>query len=129
MKTVKIGLAGVEFFLVFNGAAMFTFEEAFEGSSAYLEKAGAGGRESLNAVCEAAAILAEQGELARRAMGYDKGPILNKEWFLTCTTPADIIRLRKAVLTAIMAGYDREVKPDEDTDLGLIELEQKKTKS
>lgn len=129
MKTVKTALAGQEYYLAFNGAAMFAFEDAFGGSNAYLEKVGAGGRESFEAVCEAAAILAEQGELARRIMGYDRGPIPDKELFLTCAAPTDLIALRTATLNAIVAGYGREVESGEDTDVGLVELEQKKTKS
>lgn len=30
-------------------------------------------------------------------------------------------------MAAIMAGYGREVESDQDVDLGLLELEQKKT--
>lgn len=129
MKAVKITLAGQEYYLVFNGAALFAFEDAFGGSNAYLEKAATGDRTGFETVCQGAALLAEQGELARRAMGYDKGPIPDKELFLTCSTPADLLTLRQATLHAIVAGYGRQVEGEKDTDLGLIELEQKKTKS
>ena len=129
MKAVEITLVGQQYYLTFNGVAMFAFEDAFGGSNTYLEKAGIAGREGFEAVCEAAAILAEQGELARRVLGYDRGPLPDKNFFLACATPADMILLRQAVLNAIVAGYGRQVESEDDTDLGLLELEQKKTKS
>ena len=128
MKAAKITLAGQDYYLLFNGAAMFAFEDAFGGSNAYLEKAVAGDRAGFEAVCEAAAILAEQGELARRALGFDKGPIPDKALYLTCAAPSDLIALRQASLDAIMAGFGREVESEEDVDLGLLELERKKGK-
>lgn len=129
MKAIKLTLGGQDYYLAFNGAAMFAFEDAFGGSAAYLEKAAAMGREAFEAICEAVAILAEQGELARRAMGYDQGPIPDRELLMACTMPSDMIRLRQAVLNAIVTGYGRQVENQEDVDLGLVELEQKKTKS
>lgn len=128
MKAVKIALAGQDYYLTFNGAAMFAFEDAFGGSSAYFDQSREPGRGGFEAVCKAVAILAEQGELARRALGYNKGPVPTREQIATLATPLDAITLRKAALDAIMAGYGREVASEEDTDLGLMELEQKKTR-
>ena len=129
MRAVPYTLGGETYYLAFNGAAMFAFEDAFGGSSAYLEQAGAAGRAGFEAVCRAAAILAEQGELARRALGYDRGHIPTAEQILAWAAPLDTARLRQAVLNAIVAGYGRQVEGGEDADLGLMELEQKKTKS
>ena len=129
MKTRKINFTGQTYYLLFNGTAMFSFDDAFGGSSAYLEISGTPGKAAFEAVCTATAILAEQGELARRALGYESAPILERETLLACATPADILSLRQATLSAILAGYGREVETDGDTDLDLLELEQKKTKS
>ena len=129
MKTRKINFAGQTYYLLFNGTAMFAFDDAFGGSSAYLEKSGTPGKDAFDAVCTAASILAEQGELARRALGYESAPILERETLLACVTPADILSLRQATLSAILAGYGREVESSDDIDLDLMELEQKKTKS
>lgn len=129
MKAIKLTLGGQDYYLAFNGAAMFAFEDAFGGSGAYFEKSSGMSREAFGAICEAAAILAEQGELVRRAMGYDKGPIPSKDLLMACIMPADMLRLRQAVLNAIVAGYGRQVEGQEDTDMGLVELEQKKTKN
>lgn len=129
MKSVKITLAGQDYYLTFNGAAMFAFEDEFGGSGGYLDRSREPGRAGFEAVCKAAAILAEQGELARRALGYDKGPVLTWEQVCALSTPMDAVTLRKAALDAIIAGYGREVEGEEDTDLGLVELEQKKTRN
>lgn len=61
--------------------------------------------------------------------GYESAPILERETLLACVTPADILSLRQATLSAILAGYGREVESSDDIDLDLMELEQKKTKS
>lgn len=128
MKAVKIALAGQAYYLAFSAAAMFAFEDVFGGSNAYLETAAGVGREASEAACKAAAILAEQGELARRALGYDKGPIPSAEDLMTCSSPADLLRLRQANLAAIMAGYGREVESDEPVDLVMLELDRKRGK-
>jgi hypothetical protein len=128
MKAVKIALAGQAYYLLFNGAAMFDFEDAFGGSNAYLEAAKGTDRKAAETVTAATAILAVQGELARRDLGYDKGPIPTPEEILRLSSPMDLIRLRQANLAAILAGYEREVESDEPTDLTLLELEQKRGK-
>ncbi|WP_298030287.1 hypothetical protein [uncultured Dysosmobacter sp.] len=128
MKTVKITLAGQDYYLTFNGVAMFALEDVFGGNNAYFEKSAVPGREGFEAVCKAAAILAEQGELARRALGYDKGPIPTEEHLMTCSAPVDLLRLRQANLAAIVAGYGREVESDGPVDLELLELDRKRGK-
>lgn len=128
MKAAKFTLAGQDYYLAFNSEAMFAFEDEFGGSNAYFDMTKNGGREAFSAVCKAAAILSEQGELARRALGYDSGPILTAEQAGATTTPAEALMLRKAVMETIMAGYGREVESDEDVDVGLLELERKQGK-
>lgn len=128
MKAVKITLAGQDYYLTFNGAAMFAFEDAFGGSNAYFELSGQPGRAGFEAVCKAVSILAEQGELARRSLGYDKGPLPQADQIMALASPMDALTLRKAALDAVLAGYGREVESGEDVDIGLLELERKKGK-
>ena len=125
MKAVKVTLSGQDYYLAFTGEAMFAFEDAFGGSNAYFEQSAGDSKAALKAICKATSILAEHGELARRAMGYDKGPIPTEDMLMTCCTPADILRLRQSNLAAIIAGYGREVEDDEAVDLDLVELDQK----
>lgn len=130
MRAVKIGLAGRERYLCFTVEAMFQMEEAFGGASALIETIGRNTREGLAAVCKAAAILAEQGELARRELGYDSAPMADAAAVSAAIVhPADLARLWVAVTNALTLGYGREVEPENDeVDLGLAELDgQKKT--
>nr|DAW63824.1 MAG TPA: hypothetical protein [Caudoviricetes sp.] len=127
MKAIRVEISGKAYFLVFNGAAMFAFDDEFGGYNAYFEQTKDGGRAAFGLICKAAAILSEQGELVRRELGYDNAPMLTTESALVLATPMDMIALRKAVMDAIVAGFDREVSNDGYIDLGLMELEQKKT--
>lgn len=129
MKAVKIALAGRERYLALTVEAMFQMEEIFGGTAELTDILMRNDRESFSAACKAAAILAEQGELARRHMGYEPGPLLSEEDAAATTDPAGLVALKAAVLSAITLGYGREIQPENDEiDLGLAELnEQKKT--
>lgn len=128
MKAVKITLGGQEYHLLFNGAAMFATDDAFGSGGKILDVIGGNGKESFDALCKAVSILGEQGELARRALGYDKGEIPSEETVKALASPVDSVVLKRAVLNAITIGYGREVRSDEPTDLGLVELERKQGK-
>jgi len=130
MKAVKLPLAGRERYLCFTVEAMFQLREEFGGTGELLEAVKPDTREGFAAACKAAAILAEQGELARRSLGYDPEPILEAGALQAAATPVDIVRLKLALPTTLALGYGREIEPeDADVDLGLAELnEQKKTR-
>lgn len=129
MRVITIKIAGVERYLLFNGAAMFAFRDEFEGPTEVLEAISADTRDGFTTTCKAIALLAEQGELARRFYGYDPVPILTAEEIEGITTPADITAMKLAIPTAIAVGYGREVDTENDeVDIGLMELNQKKTK-
>ena len=129
MKAVKINLAGRERYLAFTGEAMFQIQEKFGGTAELLEAMKGNTREAFSAAYEAAAILAEQGELARRYLGYDKSPMIDAEAIRATTGPADFLKLVHSISSAISLGYGREVEAEGDeVDLGLAELNaQKKT--
>lgn len=128
MKAFKVSLAGQDYYLTYNGAAMFEVEDDFGGVSQLMSAVQQNGREGFENLCQGLAILAEQGELARRVLGYDPGPIPGAETFRTLIQPTEVPAMQLALNTAILAGYGREVEQNEDVDLGLLELEQKKTK-
>lgn len=129
MKAIKINLAGRERYLAFNGEAMFKLREEFGGVTETLEALKGDTRDSLDATCRAAAILAEQGELIRRYMGYDPEPITDAETVAATIAPVEIMALKLAIPAAISLGFGREVEKENDVvDLGLAELNaQKKT--
>ena len=124
MKAVKITLAGRTQYLAYTGEAMFQLQEKFGTAAELLGAIGKNTRDGLSVACEAAAILTEQGELARRHLGYDKGPIIEAATIRATITPSEI-----AIPAAMELGYGREVVEENDEiDLGLAELNaQKKT--
>lgn len=129
MKTVKICLAGRECCLAFTVEAMFQIEEQFGGAGQLLEVMQKGGREGVSAACRAAAILAEQGELGRRGLGYDPQPMVDADSIFATLAPSGAAELNMAVIAAISLGFGREVEEENgEVDLGLAELNaQKKT--
>lgn len=129
MKAVKITLAGRTQYLAYTGEAMFQLQEKFGTAAELLGAIGRNTRDGLSVACEAAAILAEQGELARRHLGYDKGPIIEAATIRATITPSEIAALKLAIPAAMELGYGREVVEENDEiDLGLAELNaQKKT--
>ena len=130
MKAVEINLAGRTRYLVFTVEAMFQIQEIFGGPGELIDAVKDNTREGFSAACKAAAILAEQGELVRRGLGYDPEPITDAETIAATMTPSEIAPLKMAIPSALALGYNREIEPDDDeVDLGLVELnEQKKTR-
>ncbi len=129
MKMVKLTLAGRERHLAFTGAAMFAIREEFGGTSELLTAVKEDTEAGFEAAVKAVAILAEQAELARRALGYNREDILTPEEIKATVAPTDIQTLKLAIPAAITLGYGREVAPENgEVDLGLAELNaQKKT--
>lgn len=130
MKAVEFDLAGRTRYLAFTVEAMFQLNEQFGGMQGLVEAIQDDGRDGFATTCRVAAILAEQGELARRSLGYDPEPIADADEIAASLLPCDLIALRLAIPTAISLGYGREVEPENDeVDLGLVELNaQKKTR-
>lgn len=130
MKTVKIDLAGRTRYLAFTVEAMFLIQESFGGTGELIDAIKEGTREGFTAACGAAAILAQQGELVRRHLGYDPEPVIDAGTIAATMAPSGITALKLAIPAAISLGFGREVDPENDeVDLGLAELnEQKKTR-
>lgn len=108
MKAVKITLAGRTQYLAYTGEAMFQLQEKFGTAAELLGAIGKNTRDGLSVACEAAAILAEQGELARRHLGYDKGPIIEAATIRATITPSEIAALKlcdpRRLWSSAMAG-------------------------
>lgn len=123
MKAVKINLAGRVRYLAFTVEAMFQIQEVFGGSGEMIEAIKGDTREGFSAACKAAAILAEQGELVRRGLGYDPEPMTDAETIAATMAPSEIAALKVAIPSALTLGYGREIEADADeVDLGLAEL-------
>ena len=76
--------------------------------------------------CKIAHILATQGELCRRYLQYQPRRIPSAQELTVLLSPAQIMTLRIAVMTAVNAGYSKSKDDDDgDIDTGLAELEKK----
>lgn len=129
MKAAKVKVADFEYYLVFDGEAMFTIRDIYGGTQLMLEKLEPDTRESFSETCAVAAIFAERGELLRRRLGYEPGKIPEKDDFVLMVRPFEIVELKRAIMNAVTLGYGREVTSpgDDEIDEGLAELNQKKT--
>lgn len=130
MKAVRIELAGRTRYLCFTVEGMFQLQDKFGGVLELLEAIQGDTREAFTAATEAAAILAEQGELTRRSLGYEAEPIVDADTLAATTAPSGLPALKLAIPKAIELGYGREIQNENDEiDLGLAELNrQKKTR-
>ena len=74
-------------------------------------------------------ILAREGELCRRYMGYEPLPMLDEETLRRTVLPDGVVNVKNAVAEAIFAGMriENALKDDSPVDVGLLEFE-KKTK-
>lgn len=84
--------------------------------------------------CWLAALMASQGELQRRAQGYDKQPMLTAEELRVGVMAVDNARLRMAVRRALEQAFHRDVPdPDTEKEVNLVlrqrEEAQKKTEA
>ena len=82
--------------------------------------------------CWLAACMAAQGELQRRARGFDRQPMLSVEELRVGFMAAESTRLRLAVRQALEQGFHRDVPdPDDEEEVNLVlrerEEAQKKT--
>lgn len=127
MSDIKIN--GNKYDLLYNGAAMFNIRELC-GEITMTEAMKGDDAEAFERLCCIAAELAKQGELLRRFMGEDALPILTADEIKATLSPLGAVRLRTAVINAVIEGYKRSTaKENEEIDLGLAELNQKKRPS
>ena len=112
---------------LFNAAAYFAAAEKFPENGIVAAIAGQG-PEAFDALCWALAELAQQGELARRDMGYDSGEMLTVERVRRQLMPAQLPEAREIVLRTIAKGLKNgEGNDSDEVDEVLAELaEQKK---
>lgn len=131
MRTTEFNLGPKTLHLYFNGEAMFRLNDLDkalpEGAPDWVGRLLENTLEGKRTLCKAAAILAEQGELCRRYLQYDAQRIPTEDDLQLLLTPMDILALRTAVIAAIEDGYAGKTQEQGDVDIGLMELEKKKT--
>ena len=101
MKAIKVPLAGRDRYLAFTGEAMFTLMEKYGEVTNAVAAYEPDTREAMDAAVEVAAILAEQGELARRAFGYTPAEIATAEEIKATLAPFEFYALKSAITSAV----------------------------
>lgn len=126
MKTVPFTMGGQTYHLLLNGAALFDLYEQFGDQDSLLNHLDGRGRQSFENTCVFLAKLGEQGELLRRYLGHDPGPVPTEELFRVGLSPRDAARAKSAVIEAVCAGFEREEGgKQKQVDKGLLELQKK----
>ncbi len=128
-RMVLTQIAGVQRHLTFSISCMFDMQEQYGNIQKSLEIIQADNRDAFDAVRWFAVRMANEGELCRRNAGYEPLPMAEEKDIASTMSPYEYAQLRDAVVDAIAAGYKREVKDDKETDLGLEELNAKKTEA
>lgn len=121
IQCIEVDLVGESYHLFYNVEAMFQLQEHFPEDA--LDQIGENTKPALELSFTIFKLLAEQGELARRNMGYD--PRTFSELNLQVLTPADIVKLKNAIYCAITLGCERKVESLDDMDLTLLEIKKK----
>ena len=134
MRQIEYKFNGKTYYLAFTAEALFTLYDKFGYTSDILTTTGCmeSTAEGWKNCCYLAALMASQGELQRRRMGYLPGDMLDMETLRTGLPPAQVPELRLAVRQALEEGFRRDVAPDEPEEVNLVlasreESEKKKT--
>lgn len=126
MRTVPVSLGGVTYHLLLNGAALFALYDRFGDRGSLADHLQGGGREAFENTCVFLAVLGEQGELWRRYLGYDHGPLPTAEGFRVGLSPMEAAAAKGAVMEALLKGFAREEgQQSKAVDKGLLALQKK----
>lgn len=122
MRQIEYTFNGKTYYLAFTAEALFTLYDKFGYTSDILTTTGCleSTAEGWKNCCYLAALMASQGELQRRRMGYCPADMLDMEGLRTGLRPAQVPELRRAVRQALEEGFRREVEPDEPEEVNLV---------
>lgn len=116
-----------EYWLVYTADAYFTLNNEYGAD--FFQKIRPTTSEAYEIALGCVCVLAEEGELCRRYMGYDAHDIPTVDELRRTILPDGIAPLKEAVINAVMAGLRIDVpgKAGEDdvVDIGLLEYEKK----
>lgn len=127
-RMIKTEFAGRDIYLNYSMAVMFEVIEKYGDVKKALTLIGQDTREGFIVTRHLGLLMAQDAELVCRSLGYDPQPFLSEAYICEHISPYDFSVFRDAVVRAVSAGYNRETKEEaEDVDVGLQQLNQKKT--
>lgn len=126
-KMIPVVIAGRERLLNYSIEVMFDVNEKFGSVNTLLDLMQQNTRDGFEATKWLVLRMANDGELCRRAEGYDAVPMLTNDDISTRIRPIDFAELVAAATDAVRLGYQRENQDeDQEVDIGLEELNAKK---
>lgn len=132
MKYIEHEFDGVTRRLSFTAGALFRLYDKYGYTGQIIEdlKLGENNTEGWNNLCWLYALMAEQGNLQRKALYMEAQPLITYEQLRTQASPADMLSIKQAVYEALALGFkrDKQPDPDEETDLVLQEIEEAEKK-
>lgn len=116
---------GKEYWLVYTADAYFEIKEQY-GTEPF-DRLRADDRSGWDCAVGCLLILAREGELCRRYMGYEPLPMLDEETIRRTVLSDGIVNVKNAVAEAILAGMRiaNAKKDNKPVDIGLLEFEKK----
>lgn len=129
-RMVKVNIGGIDRYLNYSIDVLFDVTEKYGSADRLMEIITRDDREAFEALKWIAVRMANDGELCRRAQGYDHSEILQDKDFSTAMSPHDYLLIKRAVANAVNYGYRRDIPDDEqkEIDLGLLELQENEEK-
>lgn len=122
MKRIEFEFNGRIYFLAFTAEALFTVYDHFGYTTDILTTTGClePTAEGYRNLCWLAALMAAQGELQRRRIGYSDQEMLEAEDLRVNLPPTRAAALQEAVMAALQEGFRRETEPDEAREVNLV---------
>lgn len=129
-RVVNVRIKDTLYTLNYSVAVMFDTADKYGDIQKALDALAQDGRDGFDTLRWFLLKLSEDGELARREEGYEPSPFLKEADISPRMKPLEYEELKGAVVAAVTMGYQREVQADdEEIDVGLQELNEKKTKA
>lgn len=127
MKTIEFKFNGQIYYLCMNGAALFECYERFGTKRDITSHITDPTKKGFNNTCWLLSVLSEQGTAVRRYLGLPAPTPLTELECCVLLKPFDVISAKQQVVKAVDLGFARTEDETEEIDLGLAELNQKKT--
>lgn len=118
MKGFEITFEGTVYTLFYSGEAMFDIDEII-GEAKINEAVNPKTKEGFQKLCKVVAIMAEQGELMRRYMGYEPREVLEAVHIRLFSDPVGRLDLYTAVMNAYVLGLGRDITGDKKKEVNL----------
>lgn len=130
-RMIEADYGGQTYYLHYSVAVMFDVIEKYGSAQLLLDRIDRNDADGFSSVAWAFVRMTQEGELMRRGEGHPAADMLGYDDItIYRLKPYEYIEMHRSVVEAITLGYVRDTKrKDEDIDIGLAELREKKTEA